>query len=348
MSGLKSLTTCASILLITLSAAKSSAAEPLPSTSIPTQTSGPQPVAVRSAALQALFKDIWEDDLKRSPEFASSIGDRRYNDQLSDRSPKAINANLARRRDFLARLSAIDLTGLPEQERLSAEQLQREFIEGEDAARLKEWELPVNQLRGIQTELPSMVDNLPFETVKDYDDYIARLHLIPAALRQASENLLAGIDDHRVQPASVLEIVLKQTEELANQPAEASPFALPLKRFPASIDAANRKRISSDLLEAIQTDVLPAYVRFAKFIKIVDLPAAPKDSLAETITAANSGNALGFTPYEMKILELRAKAKAELGPRFDLKGFHDTVVSGTALPMEVLEQRVNAWIAATR
>ena len=89
MSGLKSLTTCASILLITLSAAKSSAAEPLPSTSIPTQTPGPQPVAVRSAALQALFKDIWEDDLKRSPEFASSIGDRRYNDQLSDRSPKA-------------------------------------------------------------------------------------------------------------------------------------------------------------------------------------------------------------------------------------------------------------------
>ncbi len=237
----------------------------------------PQPVAARSTALNALFKEEWEDDLKRSPEFASSLGDRRYNDQLSERSPMAINATLARRRDFLSRLSAIDLTDLPEQERLSAELLQREFIEGEEAARFKEWELPVNQFHGIHTDLPSMVDNFPFDTVKDYDDYIARLHKIPTALRQASENLLAGIDDHRVQPAYILEKVLKQTEELASQTPEASPFALPLKKFPAAIAAADRKRISSDLLEAIETDVLPAYIRFAKFVKVVEIPAGRQD-----------------------------------------------------------------------
>ena len=236
-----------------------------------------QPVASRSAALNALFKDLWEDELKRSPEFASSLGDRRYNDRLSDRSPKAINDALARRRDFLVRLSAIDLTGLPEQERLSAELLQREFIQGEEASRFKEWELPVNQFHGIHTDLPSMVDDFPFETVKDYDDYLARLHQIPAALRQASENLLAGIDDHRVQPAYILEKVLKQTEELASQTPEASPFALPLKKFPAGIDGTNRKRLSSDLLEAIQTDVLPSYVRFAKFLKVVEIPAGRTD-----------------------------------------------------------------------
>src|SRR5450631_2454936 len=102
------------------------------------QTPAPQPVAARSAALATLFKDLWEDELKRSPEFASSLGDRRYNDQLTDRSPKAINDELARRRDFLARLSSIDPSGLSAQERLSAELMQRELIQGEEAARFKE------------------------------------------------------------------------------------------------------------------------------------------------------------------------------------------------------------------
>jgi len=242
-----------------------------------TQTPAPQPASARSAALNSLFKEIWEDQLKRSPEFASSLGDRRYNDQLSDRSPKAINDELGRRREFLARLSVIDLTGLSDQERLSAELMQRQLIEDEEAARFKEWELPVNQFHGIHTDLPADVVNFPFDTVKDYDDYISRLHKIPTALRQASENLLAGIDDHRVQPAYLLDKVLRQTEELANQTPEASPFALPLKKFPASIDAANRKRISADLLDAIQTDVLPAYVRFAKFMRVVEVPAGRSD-----------------------------------------------------------------------
>ena len=106
------------------------------------QNPAPGPVAARSAALSSLFKEIWEDQLKRSPEFASSLGDRRYNDQLTDRSPKAINDELGRRREFLARLSAIDLAGLSEQERLSAELMQRDLIQDEEAARFKEWELP--------------------------------------------------------------------------------------------------------------------------------------------------------------------------------------------------------------
>jgi len=60
------------------------------------------------------------------------------------------------------------------------------------------------------------------------------------------------------------------------------------------------------------------------------------------------GQALGYKMGQMKILELRAKAQAALGPKFDLKAFHDTVVGAGALPMDVLEQRVNAWIATQK
>ncbi len=234
-------------------------------------------VADRSAALSALFHQMWEDQLKHSPEFASSLGDRRYNDQLSDLSPRAVNDQLARDRDYLARLVQIDTAGLSDQEKLSAQLMQRELIEEEEGAKFKEWEMPVNQFHGIHTDLPSEVVDWPFETVKDYDDYIARLHKMPTQIRQATENLMAGIDDNRVQPAYLLEKVLTQTEDLANQAPDKSAFALPLKKMPASFPAAEKKRIAAETLAAIQDEVLPSYVRFAKFLKAVEIPAGRKD-----------------------------------------------------------------------
>ena len=234
-------------------------------------------VEARRASLSSLFKEMWEDRLKRSPEFASSIGDRRYNDQLSDISPRAVNEELARGRGFLARLAAIDTTGLTDQEKLSAELMERELIQVEEGSRFKEWELPVNQFHGIHTDLPAEVVDWPFETVRDYDDYIARLKKMPKQIRQATENLLSGIDDGRVQPAYLMEKVLKQTEELGQGPAEKSPFALPLGEFPAGMDATTRKRISVEVVAAIQEEVLPAYVRFAKFMRAVEIPAGRKE-----------------------------------------------------------------------
>ena len=234
-------------------------------------------VQARSAALSALFKEMWEDRLKHAPEFASSLGDRRYNDQLADLSPQAVNDGLARERAYLVRLEAIDTTGLSDQEKLSAQLTERELIEDEEGARFKEWELPVNQFHGIHTDLPSEIVDWPFATVKDYDDYVVRLGKMPVQIRQATLNLLAGIDDGRVQPAYLMEKVLKQTEELAQSTPEKSPFATPLAKFPANIPAAEQKRISAAVLAAIRDQVLPAYVRFAKFMGSTEIPAARKD-----------------------------------------------------------------------
>jgi uncharacterized protein (DUF885 family) len=234
-------------------------------------------VSERSAALSSLFHEMWEDELKHSPEFASSLGDRRYNDQLSDNSPRAINDELARDRDYLARLIAIDTTGLSDQEKLSAVLMERQLEEAEEGAPFKEWQMPVNQFHGIHTDLPSEVTDWPFETVKDYDDYIARLHKMPDQLRQAIENMNSGIDEGRVQPAYLMEKVLQQTEDLANQTPEKSAFAIPLTKFPAGFDPADKKRITQEMLQAIQQEILPAYARFARYLKAVEIPAGRKD-----------------------------------------------------------------------
>ncbi len=241
------------------------------------KTAAPSGVAARSAELSSLFKEMWEDGLKHSPESASALGDRRYNDQLSDFSPRAVNDALARDRGFLARLAAIDTAGLSAQEKLSVELAERGIVEEEEGARFKEWEMPVNQFGGLHTSLPGMVDSIPFETVKDYEDWIVRLGKMPAEMRQVIENMMSGIDDGRVQPVTILEIVLKQVNAVAQVKPEDTAFAQPLKKFPAAIGAADRKRITDQTLAAIQDEVLPAYMRFAKFLTAQAIPAGRKE-----------------------------------------------------------------------
>jgi uncharacterized protein (DUF885 family) len=233
----------------------------------------PASVDDRRQALNDLFHEYWEAELAHDPEFASTTGDTRYNDKVDDYSVKAYNDWLAREQTWLLKLAAIDPDGLSDQEKLSRELLLRDFTDDQEAAEFKEWEMPVNQMGGIQTEFPELVAELSFNTVKDYDDWIARLHAIPNAFTQVTTNMSIGMDDHRVPPKFLLEKVLEQVKQMAAQKPEDSPLALPLKRFPASIPAAEQQRIKAEMLEAIGKEVLPAYMRFARFLEVSYVPA---------------------------------------------------------------------------
>jgi len=227
----------------------------------------------RRKALNAVFHDYWEDLLEHNPEFASSIGDKRYNDKISDFSVKAVNEELERGEKFLMRLAAIDPAGLTAQEQTSRELLLRKLAEDQEAADFKEWQMPVNQMEGIYADWPQLESQLSFTAVKDYDDWIARLHAIPNAFEQVSANMALGIQDGRVPPRYLLEKALDQVQMLAQQKPEDSPLALPLKKFPAGISAAEQERIRTEMLDALRKEVLPAYIRFARFMKVSYIPA---------------------------------------------------------------------------
>ena len=63
---------------------------------------------------------------------------------------------------------------------------------------------------------------------------------------------------------------------------------------------------------------------------------------------SNPGQALAYKLGELKLRELRAKAEQELGPRFDVRRFHDAVLGQGPVPLDALEAQIDAWIAAER
>ena len=239
----------------------------------PAKAAAVAPVEERRAALNGLFQQYWDETLEHRPEFASTIGDKRYNDKLTDYSVKAENEWLEREQNLMLRLAAVDPAGFTDAEKTSRELLLRRIADDEEGAEFKEWEMPVNQMGGIYSEYPQLVAELSFTAVKDYDDWIARLRAIPDAFDQVTTNMSIGMDDHRIPPKYLLEKTLEQVKQLASQKPEDSPLAMPLKKFPATIPAAEQERIKQEMLGVIGKRVLPAYTRFAHFLEVSYIPA---------------------------------------------------------------------------
>ena len=99
------------------------------------------------------------------------------------------------------------------------------------------------------------------------------MHALPKAFDQVTTNMSIGIEDGRVPPKFLLEKTLDQVKQLADQKPEDSPLAMPLKNFPASIPAAGAGAHQGRDARAISKEVLPAYVRFARFLEVSYVPA---------------------------------------------------------------------------
>jgi uncharacterized protein (DUF885 family) len=224
-------------------------------------------VETRNATLNSIFAEYWEDHLARAPEEATALGDKRFNDRWSDYSVASINDRLRKNEQFISRLQAVDTVGLSEQDRLSATLLLRILKETRDGARFKEWEMPVNQIHGPDIDIPQLVAVMPFEDVQDYENYISRLHRLPALLEQLTANMTLGIREGRVATRVVALKVLAQVNDIAAIAPANSPFITPIRTFPASVNAVERERLTSLIRTAIARDVTPAYQRFAQFIE---------------------------------------------------------------------------------
>jgi uncharacterized protein (DUF885 family) len=221
-----------------------------------------KPVAERLAAQDALFEEQYESDLRNFPERATSFGDYRYNDKLADYSLAAIAQRNETNRAFLARLQAIPTVGFSDQDLLSHDLLIRVLQQRIADFDLKEYEMPVNQQNGIHTSLADLPLSAPFDSVKHYEDYIARLHQVPRVLTQTTEVLRAGMKDNLMPVRFLMEKLPAQCQGII----DANPFLTPTKKYPAEISPEDQKRLTQEITGAIEKDVFPAYKAFASFL----------------------------------------------------------------------------------
>src|SRR5450432_1039663 len=241
-----------------------------------------KPVAERVTEQNTLFDEQYESDLRSSPERATSYGDYRYNDQLSDYSLAAIAKRHEIDEGFLRRLRAIPTTGFSDQDQLSHDLLVRVLEQRSADFGLKEYEMPINTQSGIHTNLSDLPLSVPLDSVKHYEDYIARLHQIPRVLGEVTEVLRAGMKDKLTMVRFLAEKIPGQCEGII----AADPFLQSTKKYPASISEEDQKRLTQAITEAVDTDVLPAYKKFAEFARN---DYAPQGRRALSITSLADG-----------------------------------------------------------
>jgi uncharacterized protein (DUF885 family) len=295
----------------------------------PVSAQDAKPVADRLAAQNALFEEQYETDLRNFPERATSFGDYRYNDKLAEYSLAAIAQRHQTDEDFLGRLQSIPTAGFSDQDQLSHDLLVRVLQQRLADYGFKEYEMPINQQNGIHTSLADLPLSVPFDSVKHYEDYIARLHQIPRVLTQTTEVLRAGMKDKLMPVRFLIEKLPVQCEGIV----EADPFLLPTKKYPSTISAEDQKRLTQQITDAINVDVVPAYKTFAVFLRTEYAPQG-RTTLAVTSLADGErryqNNIYGrtttrMTPEEIHQLGLREidRIQAEMILIAKKEGFPD-------------------------
>jgi len=238
-----------------------STAQPAPATQ-----AAPANVAMRVKALNALLAEQWQHTLKNSPEFATILGDLRYNDRWSDLSLEHVAAERKVTEDFLRRFQAIDTRGFADEDKLNQQLMVRQLKDNLTSLDFKLNEMPLEQMSGIHLQLAGFVSSIPFNTTKEYDDYLARLQAVPTLFEQTIAVARQGLADGMMPPKYLLEQVVTQIASIQKPAGMDSVFAQPLKHFPKAVSAADQARLKKAILAAIDRQVRPAYARLGDFV----------------------------------------------------------------------------------
>ncbi len=139
--------------------------------------------------------------------------------------------------DFLARLRTIPTAGFPDQDLLSHDLLVRVLEQRAADFNFKEYEMPVNQQNGIHTGLADLPLSVPFDSVKHYEDYIARLRQVPRVLSQTTEVLRAGMRDRLMPVRFLIEKLPAQCQGIT---IDADPFSRRLRSTQRAFQSKTR------------------------------------------------------------------------------------------------------------
>jgi uncharacterized protein (DUF885 family) len=314
--------------------------------------------------LHALFESEWQWTLENAPTFASYLGDKRYNTRWTDLSVEAINKRNQRRAETLAKLKQINRGELSDKDKLNYDLFQKDIETEAERFATRLYLLPINQRGGIQTA-DELADFLQFQTVKDYEDWIARLNAFPAYMEQTLSLMREGKRSGILWSRQVLNRVPAQIDKQIVADAEQSAFYSPFKKFPAGISESEQTRLKNLAKEAIQNKIVPSYKNLKTYFETEYLPASyPQagiwqmkngDKIYEFL--ARDYTTTAMTPKEIhekgltEVARIRAemeKIKTQVGFKGTLQEFFQHLRTDPKFFYKTPEELLNAYRAISK
>jgi uncharacterized protein (DUF885 family) len=294
---------------------------------------GGPPLAATDAATR--FADLvereWQWRLREFPVFATAVGVHDFNDRLEDASLVAAERRRSETEAFLAELAAIDRDALPAADRIDYDIFRTQLAERVDSVRFGEHLLTLNADSGFHTSFTLLHMGVPLQTVKDYENYLARLEAFPVWMAQHVERMREGLRRGMTIPRTTLAGIESTIAPLATGAPEAHPVYAPFTRFPATLPEESRARLAARARAVVAEKIQPAYGRFLEFMTGEYVPGC-----RETLAASDlpDGEAFyrflirGFTTLELSPREIHeiglrevAKIRAEMAEVIASTGF---------------------------
>jgi uncharacterized protein (DUF885 family) len=218
------------------------------------------------ARLHAIFDRAWEFELKENPLMATSVGRHEYNDRL----PAIAPADLKRQADFargiLGELKAMDRAKLPPAEQVNYDIFRRQVEDSIASYELGDYQMPFNADSGFHSSFSRLPKDVPLTTVRDYENYIARLRAWPQYMSQQIGHLREGVKRGFTVPRATLEGYDSTiAAHVLDDPAK-SVFWAPFEKFPASVPAAEHERLRTAGRAAVG-ETIGAYRAFLDFFR---------------------------------------------------------------------------------
>jgi uncharacterized protein (DUF885 family) len=223
--------------------------------------------------LHALFDAEWQWTLETYPTFASFLGDKRYNSRWDDVSPQTITARNKRSVDVLAKLKQIDRSKLSVSDRVNYDLFQNKYESAIANFNTRLYLLPISQMGGIQTA-DEFAELLVFTTVKDYEDWIARLNAFPVFMDQTMALLREGKASGMIWSKQVLARVPAQIDKQIVDDPEKSSFYAPFRTLARDIPAAEQTRLREAAKTTIRSNIVPSFRKLKTYFETDYLPAA--------------------------------------------------------------------------
>jgi uncharacterized protein (DUF885 family) len=251
---------------------------------------------------RAFLDEDWKRAMVDQPEAATRLGFPGQNRRWRDKSPQGIELRKKHLRESISTLKMIRREELPDVEKLNYNlygrflaDLEEGMQYGDDAGGGSLW-MPLNQLGGIQQGAAAILALMPHETVAEYEDILARLEALPAAVEQTVALLQDGLKHGYTPPKITLRDVPKQVADLIPAEPMASALLQPFTAFPAGFPEAERARLTDRAKSLYTSAVVPAFQKLHAYLAATYIPAC-----RESIAASALPNGAAYYAFRVRL-----------------------------------------------